>query len=99
MGNTQETLSDAEREDSDFTASDWQADLMAYFGGGVVHEPRRADEFSVSDLQALFGLGRWRAREMCAQNVASGKWAVRKLDNRNLYRVVKDVLRMATTRK
>jgi hypothetical protein len=39
---------------------------------------------------AKYSLSRWRAREFAQRALRQGVWSVRRYNNTNLYRVVKD---------
>ena len=90
MDDNPKTLPDENEQDPDFTADQWEIDLENYFGGAAPAEPRRSDEFSLTDFMAKYGLSRWRAREFAQRALRQGVWSVRRYNNINLYRVVKD---------
>ena len=90
MDSQEDSIHDAEDEDTDFTADQWEIDLENYFGGTAPAEPRRSDEFSLTDFMLKYSLSRWRAREFAQRALRQGVWSVRRYNNANLYRVVKD---------
>jgi len=90
MDSQEDSIHNAEDEDPEFTTADWEIDLENYFGGAAPAEPRRSDEFSLTDFMAKYSLSRWRAREFAQRALRQGVWSVRRYNNSNLYRVVKD---------